>query len=175
MLNPILYLLNIFVVVQQLSCVLLFVTLWFAAHQVSLSFTIFQGVLKFISIDLVMPSNHFILCRPHLLMPTVFPSIKVLTNESTLCIKWAKYWNFSFNISPFNEYSGLISFRIDWLDFLAVQGTLMSLLQPHSLQASILQCSAFSVVQLSTSIYDYWETIALIIKDPCQQSVVSTF
>jgi len=104
-----------------------------------------------------MPSNHLILCRPLLFPPSIFPSIRVFSNESALRIRWPKYWSFNFNISPFNEYSGLISFRMDWLDLLAVQGTLKSLLQHHSSKASILQCSAFFL----TSIHDYWKTIAL--------------
>ena len=116
------------VVVQSLSCVQLFVTPWTAAHQASLSFTISQSLLKFMSVELVMPSNHLILCRHLLLLPSIFPSIRVFSNESVLC----------FNISPSNEYSGLISFGMDWLDLLAVQGTLKSLLQHHSSKASIL-------------------------------------
>ena len=119
------------------------------AHQVSLSITNSWGLLKLISIESVMPSNHIILCRPLLLPPSIFPSIRVFSNESVLHSRWPKYWSFSFSISPFNEYSGLISFRMDWLDLLAVQGTLKSLLQHHSSKASILQCSSFFVVQLS--------------------------
>ena len=110
-------------VVQSLSCVRLFVTPWTAACQPSLSFTISRSMLKLMSIGLMMPSNHLILCRPLLLLPSIFPSIRVLSNELAVRIRWPKYWNFSFRISPCNEYSGLISFRIDWLDFLAVQGT----------------------------------------------------
>ena len=113
------------------------------------------------SIKLVMPSNHLILCRPLLLPPLIFPSIRVFSNESVLCIRWPKYWNFSFNISLSNEYSGLISFVMDWLDLLAVQGTLKSLLQQHSSKASILRCSAFSVVQLSHPYMTTGKTIAL--------------
>ena len=120
-----------------------FVTLWTAAHQASLSFTISQSLLEFISIELVMPSHHLILCHP-LLLPSTFPSIRVFSKESVLHIRWAKYWSFS--ISPSNEYSGLISFRIDWFDLLAVQGTLKSLLQHHSLKASIIWYSAFFMV-----------------------------
>ena len=127
----------------------LFVTSWTAAHQASLSITNSQSLLKLKSIELVMPSNHLILCHPLLLPPSIFPSIRVFSNESFLPVRWPKYWSFSFNISPSNEYSGLISFRMDWLDFLAVQGTLKSLLQRHSSKASILQCSAFFIVQLS--------------------------
>ena len=118
-------------------------------------------VYSLISIELVMPSNHLILCRPLLCLPSVFPSIGVLSNESALCIRWPKYWSFSFNISPSNEYSGLISFRIGWLDLLAVQGTLKNLLQYHSSKASILQCSAFLIVQLSYPYMTNGKIIAL--------------
>ena len=136
-------------VVQLPSRVLLFVTPWTAAHQTSLSITNSQSLLKLVSIELVMPSNHLILCHPLLLPPSIFPNIRVFSNESVLHIRWPKYWSFSFNITPSNEHSGLISFRIDWLDLLAVQGTLKSLLQHHSSKASILQCSDFFIVQLS--------------------------
>ena len=122
----------------QLSCVWLFATSWTAACQASLSITNSRSLLKLMSIELVMPSNHLILCHPLLLPPSIFPSITVFSNESAHCIRWPKYWSFSFNISPSNEYSGLISFRMDWLDLLAVQGTLKSLLQHHSSKASIL-------------------------------------
>ena len=135
--------------VQSLSHVRLFVTPWTAARQTSLSITNSWSLHKFMSIELVMPSNHLILCRPLLLPPSVFPSIRVFSNESVLHICWPKYWSFSFSISPSNEYSGLISFRMDWLDFLAVQGTLKSLLQHDSSKASILQRSAFFIVQLA--------------------------
>ena len=118
--------------VQSLSHVQLFATPWTVAHQASRSITKSQSLLKLMSIELVMPSDHLILCRPLLLPPSIFPSIRVFSNESALCIRWPKYWSFSFSISPSNEYSGLISFRMDWLDFLAVQGTLKSLLQHHS-------------------------------------------
>ena len=124
-------------------------TLWTAAHQASLSITNSWSLLKLMSIESVMPSNHLILCRPLLLLPPIPPSIRVFSNESVRSIRWPKYWIFSFSISPFNEYSGLISFRMDWLDLLAVQGTLKSLLQYHTSKASILQCSAFFIVQLS--------------------------
>ena len=124
-------------------------TPWMAARQASLSITKSQSLLKLLSIELVMPSNHLILCRPLLLLPSIFPSISVLSNESVLPIRWQKYCSFSFSISPFNEYSGLISFRMDWLDLLAVQGTLKSLPQHHSSKASILRHSAFFIVQLS--------------------------
>ena len=120
-----------------------------SACQAFLSFIIYWSLLKFMSTELVMPSNHFSLCHLFLLLPSIFPSIRVFSNESALRIRWLKYWSFSFNISPSNEYSGLISFRIDWLNLLAVQGTLKSLLQHHSPKASILQCSAFFMVQLS--------------------------
>ena len=121
---------------------------WTAAHQASLSVTNSQSLHKLMSIESVMPSNHYILCHP-LLLPSIFPRIRVFSNESALCIRWANYWSFSFSISPFNEYSGLIFFRMDWLDPLAVQGSLKSLLQHHSSKASILQHSAFFIVQLS--------------------------
>ena len=117
--------------------------------QASLSFTIYWSLLKLMFIDLVMPSNHLILCRPLLLLPSIFPSIRVFSSESALYIRWPKDWSFSFSISPSNEYSGLISFRMDWLDLLAVQGTLKSLLQHHCSKALVLQCSAFFTVQLS--------------------------
>ena len=121
--------------VQSLSPVWLFVTPWTAAHQASLCITNSQSLLKLMSIESVMPSNHLILCRPLFLPPSIFPSIEVSSNESVLCSRWPKYWSFSFSISPSNEYSGLISFRIDWLDLLAVQGTLKTLLQHHSSQS----------------------------------------
>ena len=133
--------------VQPLSPVWLFVTPWTAACQASLSITNSWSLLKLMSIELVIPFNHLILCCPLFLLPSVFPSIRVFSNESVLHIRWPKYWSFSFSISPSNEYSGLISFRMDWLDLLAVQGTLKSLFQHHSWKASILQCSAFFMVQ----------------------------
>ena len=135
--------------VQLLSGVQLFETPWTAAHQASLSSTISQRLLKLMSIEIVRPSNHLVLCNPLLLLPLIFPSVRVFSNESVLCIRWSKYWSFSFNISPSKEYSRLISFRIDWFDLLAVQGTLKSLLQHHCSEVSILQCSAFFLVQLS--------------------------
>ena len=119
------------------------------------------GLPKPMSIELVMPSNHHIFCRPLLLPPSIFPSIRVFSNESTLHMRWPKYWSFSFSISPFNEHSGLISFRMDWLDLLAVQGTLKSLLQHHSSKALILQCSAFFIIQLSPPYMNTGKTIAL--------------
>ena len=134
---------------------------WTAACQVSLSITNSHSLLKLISIESVMPSNHLILCRPLLLLPSIFPSIRVFSNESALCIRWPKYCSFSFNFSPSNEYSGLISFRMDWLDLLTVQGTRKSLLQHHSSKASILQHSAFFIVQLSHPYMTTGKTIAL--------------
>ena len=131
-------------VVQSLSRVWLFATPWTIAHQASLSFTISCSLLKFMSIESKMPSDHLILCGPLLLLPSIFPSIRVFSNELTLPIRWPKYWSFSFSISPSSEYSGLISFRIDWFDLLTVQGTLKNILQHHSSKASILWCSAFS-------------------------------
>ena len=129
--------------VQSLSRVWLFVTPWTAASQASLSFANCQSLPKLMFIESVMPSNHLILCCPLILLPSIFPSIRVFLNESALCIRWPNYWSFSFNISPSNEHPGLISFRIDWLDLLAVQGTLKSLLQHNSSKASVLRCSAF--------------------------------
>ena len=142
------------------QCVWLFAASWTTARQVSLSITNSQSLLKLISIESVMPSNHLILCHPLLLSPSVFPSIRVFSNESALCIRWPKYWSFSFSISPSNEYSGLISFRMDWLDLLAVQGTLKSLFEHHSSKASILQHSAFFTVQLLHPYMTTGKTIA---------------
>ena len=144
---------SIFSSVQSLSRVQLVVTPWTAAHQVSLSFTNSQSLVKLMFIELVMPSSHLILCRPLLLLSPIPPSVRVFSNESALRIRWPKYWSFSFNISPSNEHPGLISFRMDWLDLIAVHGTLKSLLQHQSTKASILRCSAFFIVQL-TSIHD---------------------
>ena len=135
--------------VQSLSCVWLFATTWIAARQASLSITNSRSSLKLMCMELVMPSSHLILCRPLLLLPAVPPSIRVFSNESTLRMRWPKYWSFSFSIVPSKEIPGLIFFRMDWLDLLAVQGTLKSLLQHHSSKASILQRSAFFMVQLS--------------------------
>ena len=146
--------------VQSLSHVWLFATPWIAARQASLSITNSQSLLKLMSIESVMPSSHLILCRPLLLRPSIPPSIRVLSNESTLRIRWPKYWSFSFSISPSNEHPGLI-FRMDWLDLLAVQGTLESLLQHHSSKASILRHSAFFIVQLSHPYMTTGKTIAL--------------
>ena len=139
---------NSVAVAQSLNCVCLFVTPRTAARQASLSFTISLSLLKLMSTELVMPCNHLILCRSLLLLPSIFPSIRVFSKESALHIRWSKYWSFSFSNSPSNEYSGLI-FRIDWFDLLAVQGILKSLLQQHNLKASILWCSAFLMVQFS--------------------------
>ena len=147
--------------IQSLSRVRLFATPWIAAHQASLSITISQSSLRITSIESVMPSSHLILGRPLLLLPPIPPSIRVFSYESTLRIRWPKYWSFSFSIIPSKEIPGLISFRIDWLDLLAVQGTLKSLLQHHSSKASILQCSAFFTVQLSHPYMTTWNTIAL--------------
>ena len=147
--------------VQSLGCVQLFVTAWTAACQTSLSITNSWSLLKLMSVESVMPSNHLILCCPLLLSPSIFPTIRVFSNESVLRIRWPKYWSFSFSITPSNEYSGLISFRMDWLDLLAVQGTLESLLQHHSLKASILQRSVFFIVQLSHPYMTTRKTIAL--------------
>ena len=135
--------------VQFLSCVWLFVTPWTAAHQASLSITNFRSLPKLMSIESVMLSNHLILYHLILLLHSIFPSIRVFSNESALRIRWPKYWSFSFNISPSNEYSGQISFRMDWLDLLVTQGTLKSLFQHHSSKSLILLCSAFFIVQLS--------------------------
>ena len=134
-------------------------TPWTAARQASLSFTISQGLLKLLSVESVMPSNHLILCCPLFLSPSIFPSIRVFSNES-LRIRWPKYWNFNSSISPSDEYSGLISFRIDWLELLTLQGTLKSLLQHHSSKASILQHSTFFMIQLSHPYMTTGETIA---------------
>ena len=136
-------------------------TPWTAAHQASLSITNSQSLLKLISIESVMLSNHLIFCHPLFLPTSVFPSIRIFSNESILCIRWPKYWSFSLSISLSNEYSGLISFRMDWLDLLTVQGTLKSLLQHHSSKASILRCSAFFIVQLSHPYMTTGKTIAL--------------
>ena len=150
-----------FCLVQSLSRVQLFVSPRAAARQASLPITNSQGLLKLMPIESVMPSIHLILCHPLLLLPSIFPSIRVFSNESTLRIRWPKYWSFSFNISPSNEYTGLISFRMDWLDLLAVQGTLKSLLQHHSSKTSSLQHSAFFTVQLSQPYMTTGKTIVL--------------
>ena len=146
--------------VQLLSHVRLFATPWTATRQASLSITNSHSFPKLMSIESVMPSNHLIFCHPLLLLPSIFPSIRVFSNEA-LCIRWPKNWSFSFNISSSNEHSGLISFRMDWLDLFEVQGTLNSLLQHHSSKASILQCSTFFLVQLSHPYMTTGKTIAL--------------
>ena len=147
--------------VQSVSRVWLFATPWAAECQTSLSITNSQSSPRLISTESVMPSSHLILCRPLLLLPSIFPSIRVFSNESALRMRWPKYWSFSFYISPSNEHPGLISFRMDWLDLLAVQGTLKSLFQHHSSKASILQHSAFFIVQLSHPYTTTGKTIAL--------------
>ena len=161
------------VVVQLLSHVQLFAAPWTAACQPSLSITKSWSLPKLMSIESVIPSNHLILCHPLLLLLSIFPSIRLFSNEPVLHIRWPKYWNFIFRISLSNEYSGLISFRMDWFYHLAVQGTLKSLLQHHSSKASILQCSAFFIVQLSDPLWKThsfcWQT------DLCWQSSISPF
>ena len=146
---------------QSLSRVRLSATPGTSACQASLFITNSRRLLKLMSIESVMPSNHLTLCRPLLFLPSIFPSIRVFSNESALCIRWLKYWSFSFSISPSNEHPGIISFRMDWLDLLAVQGTLKSLLQHHNSKASILRCSAFFMVQLSRPYMTTRKTIAL--------------
>ena len=146
--------------VQSLSRVRLFATPWITARQATLSITNSRSLFKLMSIELVMPSSHLILCCPLLFLPPILPSIRVFSNESTLCMRWPKYWSFSFSISPSNEHPGQISFRMDWSDLLAVQGTLESLLQHHSSKATILWCSAFFSVQLSHPYMTTGKTIA---------------
>ena len=158
--------------VKSLSHVQLYATQWTAAFQSSLSIPSSHSLLKFMSIKSVMPSNHLILCHPLLFPPSIFPSIRVFSNESVLHIRWSKNWSFSFNISPSNEYPGLISFRMDRLDLLAVQGTLKSLLQHHSSKASILWCSAFFIVQLSHPSMTTGKIIALTTQT-CAGTVMS--
>ena len=147
--------------VQSLSHVRLFAIPWTTACQASLSITNSWSLPKFMCIESMMPSNHLILCRSLLLLPSILPSIRVFSNESALQIRWSKYWSFSFNMSPSNEHPGLISFRMDWLDLLKVQGTLKSLFQHHSSKASILLCSAFFILQLSHPYITTGKTIAL--------------
>ena len=147
--------------VQLLSRVRLFATPWTTARQASLSITNSWSLPKLMSVESVMPSSHLILCHPLLFPPSIFPSLRVFSNVSVLPIRWPKHWGFSFSISPSNEYSGLISFRMDWLDLLAVQGTLKSILRHHSLKASILWCSAFFTIQLSHPYMTTGKTIAL--------------
>ena len=151
------------IVVQLLSCVQLFVTPWTAARQAFLSIAISWSLLKLMSIVLVMPSNHLIFCHPLLLLPSIFPSIRIFSNESALRIRWPKCWSFTFSISPSNEYSGLTSFRINWFDLLAVQGTLKSLLQHQSWKASFFRWSVFFMVQLSYPYTITGKTIALTV------------
>ena len=158
--------------VQLLSHVWIIATPRTAAHQASLSYTNSRNLLKLMSIELVMPSNHLIICCPLLLLPYIFPSIRVFSDESTLHIKWPKYWSFSFNISPSNEYSGLISFKIHRLDLLAVQGILKSLLQTTSINSSVLRLLYHPTL---TSIRDYWKNHSLDSMDLCWQSSVSAF
>ena len=164
---------NSFSSVQLLSHVWLFVTPWTTACQASLSIINSRSLLKLISIESVMPSNHFILCRPVFLLPSIFPSIRVFSHESALHIRWPKYWTFSFNITPSNEYSGLISFRMDWLDFLVVQGTLKS--SPTPQFKSINFVLSFLYSQILTSIHDYSKNHSLDEMDFCWQSSVSAF
>ena len=154
--------------VQLLSRVQLFVTPWTAAYQASLSITKSKSLLKLMSIESVMPSNRLILCHPLFLPPSIFLSIRIFSNESVLCIRWPKYWSFSSNTSPSTEYPGLISFRMDWLDLLAVQGTLKSLLQHQNSKASILWCS-------DLFIHDHWKNHNFDLTDLCWQSNVSAF
>ena len=149
-----------FSLVQSLRRVWLFATPWIAARQAFLSITNSQSLFKLMSIELTMPSSHLIICRSLLLLPSILPSIRVFSNESTLRMRWPKYWSFSLSFSPSNEHPGLVSFRMDWLDLLAVQGTLKSLLQHHSSKASILQCSAFFAIQLSHPYMTSGKTIA---------------
>ena len=152
---------RVFSSVQSLSHVQLFATPWTTAHQASLSNTNSWSLLKLVSIELVMPSSHLILCCPLLLLPPIPPSIRVFSSESTLLMKWPKHWSFSFSISPSSEHPGLIAFRMDWFDLFVVQGTLKSLLQPHSSEVSIFRCSAFFTVQLSHPYMTTGKTIAL--------------
>ena len=160
--------------VQLLSRVRFFITPWTAAHQASLSITNSQSLLKLMSIELVMPSNHLILCHPLLLLPSIFPRIRFFSNESVLRIRWPKHWSFSFNISPSNEYSGLISYRIDWLDLLTVQRTLKSSQTPQFKSINSLVLS-FLYSPTLTSIHDYWKNHSLDKMDLCWQSNVSAF
>ena len=157
--------------VQSLSRVWLFATPWIAAHQASLSITNSRSSLRLASIKSAMPSSYLILCRPLLLLPPIPPSIRVFSNESTLCMRWPKYWSFSFSIIPSKEHPGLISFRMDWLDLLAVQGTLKSLLQYHRSKASL----SFLHNPTLTSIHDHWKIHRLEQMDLCWQSNVSAF
>ena len=161
--------------VQLLSRVWLSVTPWIAARQASLSITNSWSLLKLMSMESVMPSSYLILCHPSLLLPPVPPGIRVFSNESTLCMRWPNYWGFCFTFSPSNKHPGLISFRMDWLDLLAVKGTLKSLLHHHGSRASIFWRSAFFTVQLLTSIHDHWKNHRIDQTDLCWQSNVSAF
>ena len=152
---------NMYSSVQLLSCVQLFATPWTAACQASLSITKSWSLSKLTSIESVMPSNHLIHCHALLLLPSNFPSIRVFSNESALCVRWPKYWSFTFSINPSNEHPGLMSFRMNWMDLFEVQGTLKSLFQHHSSKASILQCSTFFIVQLSHPYMTTGKTIVL--------------
>ena len=164
------------VVVQSLSCVQLFVTPWTAAHQVSLFPTISWSLPRFMSIESVMPSIHLILCHPFLLLPSVLPSIRVFSSELAVCIRWPKYWSFSFSISLSNENSGLVSFKTDWFGLIVVLGTLKSLLQHHSSKASVLRRSAFFMVGPTlTSVHNCWKNHNFVCSDLCWQSNVSAF
>ena len=149
-------------------------TMWITAHQASLSFTISRSLLKLKSIELMMPSSHLILCHPLLLPPSILPNIRVYSNESALCVRWPKYWSFSFSISPSNEYSGLISFRMDWFDLLAAQGTLKSSPTPQFKSINSLVLSILYGPTL-TSIHDYWKNCSFDYRDPCWQSNISAF
>ena len=169
------HLLLFFISVQSLSRVGLFAIPQTTAHQISLAIINSQSLLKLMSIELVIPSNHLILCHPLLLLTSIFSSIRVFSNESVLHIKWPKYWSFSFTISPSNEYSGLISFKIDWLDLLAVQETLKHLLQHHSLKASNLLALSLLYGPTLTSIHDYWKNYSFDYMDLCWQSDVLLF
>ena len=161
--------------VQTFSHVRLFVIPWIIARQDSLSISNYRSLLKLMPVKSVMPSSHLILCHPLLILPPIPPSIRVFSNESTLHMKWPKYWSFSFSISPSNEHPGLISFRMDWLDLLAVQGTLKSLLQHHSSKASIFLVLCFLYSPTLTSIHDHWKIHSLDHMDLCWQSNVSAF
>ena len=164
-----------FISVQSLSCVQLSATPWIIARQASLSIISSQSLLKLMSIELVMPSSHLILCFPLLLLPPIPPSIRVFSNESALRMRWPKYWSFSFSISPSKEHPEVISFRMDCLDLLAVQGTLKSLLQHHSSKTSIFSVLSFLHIPTLTSIHDHWKKHSLDLMDLCWQSNVSAF
>ena len=162
-------------IVQSLSDVQLSVTLWTTARQASQSFTISQSLLRFVSIELVIPSNHLIPCCPLLLLPSISPSIRVFSNKSSHCIRWPKYWSFSFSISPSSEYTVLISFKVDWFDLHAVQGTLKSFNQHHSSKASILLALSLLCGPSITHIHDCWKNHSFHYMDLCWQNDVSAF